>query len=257
MAAWSAAAVESTTSSSASRDWTITLGIEAGVLPSYAGSDRYELRPVPLINIRRVGTPRDFSSPRDGASVAILESGRFHLGPTAKLRAPRRETDDSNLAGLGGVGWAIEAGLFAEYWPVDWLRTRVEVRQGIGGHHGVVSDVTADYVAPVTPQLTLSAGPRMEVATAKAQRPYFGIDASQAALSGLPVYSAEGGVQSYGFGAQARYELNVKWATHMFVEYAALVGSAARSPIVAQHGSRNQVQVGSGVTYAFDTRGLW
>lgn len=239
------------------RDWTITLGAEGRVLPTYEGSDRSVPWLLPLINIRRAGTPRDFSSPRDNLSVAILESGKFHLGPTAKLRFPHRERDDTDLRGLGDVGWAFEAGLFAEYWMVDWLRTRVEVRQGFSGHRGIVADVSADLVVPVTKRLTLSSGPRVVMASRKALEPYFGITAAQSAASGYPVYSVSGGVQSYGAGVQARYEWDDRWASHIFMEYDRLSGNAAGSPIVVLRGSRNQFQFGIGVTYSFDVPGAW
>ena len=138
-----------------------------------------------------------------------------------------------------------------------WLRTRAEVRQGFGGHHGVVSDLTADIVVPVTPKLTLSGGPRLTLATDKAQDPYYSVTASQAVSSGLPVYTAKGGVQSWGLGAQARYTWSPQWAAYTYLEYQRLSGDAANSPLVSLRGSRDQIQVGTGVTYSFDVPALW
>jgi MipA family protein len=240
-----------------STDWTITLGVEGRVLPSYRGSDNMVLRPVPLIDIRRAGTARTFSSARDGISLGLLDTGRFRLGPTAKLQMPRLERDDAALTGLGDVKWALEVGAFADFWATNWLRTRVEIRQGFGGHRGVVGELSADVVVPVSQQLTLSAGPRVTFVTAKANDPYFSITAAQSLASGLPVYSASGGTQSYGLGGLARYEWSPQWATHFFVEYERLTGSAADSPLVALRGRANQVQMGVGATYSFDVRGLW
>jgi outer membrane protein len=252
-----AAAAADFTPLARSSDWTVTLGAEGRVLPSFSGSDRYVLRPVPLLDIRRAGTPRRFSSPRDGFGFGLIESGSFRFGPTAKLRLPRKESDDARLRGLGDVNWAVELGVFAEYWPVQWLRTRAEVRQGIGGHRGIVSDLTADVVHPVTGQLTLSVGPRVTLVSAAANRPYFSIDAVQSAASGLPVFDARGGLYSYGAGAQARYEWTRQWATHVFVEYERLTRDAANSPLVLQRGAANQTTVGAGATYSFDVPGLW
>ena len=131
------------------------------------------------------------------------------------------------------------------------------MRQGIGGHHGLVSDLTADLVVPVTPQLTLSGGPRLTLASAAATSPYFSITPGQSVASGLPVYDAGGRLRSLGAGAQARYEWSKAWATHLFVEYERLAGDAANSPLVVQRGSRDQIQVGIGATYSFDMRSLW
>jgi outer membrane protein len=138
-----------------------------------------------------------------------------------------------------------------------WLRTRAEVRQGFGGHHGIVADLTADVVVPLTPALTISGGPRITLVTDKAEDPYYSVTASQAAVSGLPVYTAKGGVESWGLGAQARYVWSPQWTTYTYLEYQRLAGDAADSPLVSQRGSPNQIQVGMGVTYSFDVPALW
>jgi outer membrane protein len=137
-----------------------------------------------------------------------------------------------------------------------WLRTRAEVRQGWGGHDGIVADLFADAIAPISQQLTLSAGPRITLASTAATAPYFSVTAAQAA-SGLPLYDAKGGVRSVGAGAKARYLWNKQWGTHVFVEYERLTGDAGNSPIVTMRGSRDQLSFGAGVTYSFDTKAWW
>lgn len=232
--------------------WTVTIGGEARSMPSYVGSDRNVLLPIPVIDIRRAGTPRRFSSERDGASIGILEADRFRAGVVGKLVLPRYERDDGDLRGLGNVGWTVEPGLFVEFWPVQWLRTRLEVRQGIGGHTGQLADLTADFVVPVNPQVTVSGGPRLTYATSAALSPYFSVNATQSAASGLPVYDARGGLRSYGVGGMARYEISQQWATHFYMTYERLAGDVANSPLVRLRGSADQVTAGLGVTYSFD-----
>jgi outer membrane protein len=232
-------------------DWTVTLGIEGSVMPSYLGSDEYVLRPTPLFDIRRAG-PRRFSGTRDGASIGLFEGSNFRAGLTGKIVRPRDQDDDAALRGLGDVDWTLEVGAFAEYWPVQWFRARAAVRQGFGGHDGIVGDLSGDIVVPITPQLTLSGGPRLTLATADALDPYFSITPAQSVASGLPVYSASGGVRSWGAGALARYEFSPQWATHVFIEYERLTDSAANSPLVSLRGSPDQVEVGIGLTYSFD-----
>jgi len=236
--------------------WTVTLGVEAGVLPTYEGSDRYMLRPFPLFDVRKAGTPPTFHAPRDGFGFGLYDNGRLRIGPAVKVRLPRRESDDPDLRGLG-VDWALEVGAFADYWLTPWLRTRAELRQGFGGHHGLVSDLSADFVVPVTPQLTLSGGPRLSLASDDAEDPYFSVTPSQAVASGLPVYTAKGGLHSWGLGAQARYTWSPQWTAYTYVEYQRLSGDAANSPLVTQRGSPNQIQVGTGISYSFDVPALW
>jgi outer membrane protein len=232
--------------------WTVT-SAEGRVLPSYQGSDSYTFVPL-LLDIRRAAHHPAFT-PRVCSDLPLSIQANLRAGP-AKVRL-RRESDDDDLRGLGDVDWTLEAGAFAEFWPTQWLRGRAELRQGIGGHHGLMSDLMADVVVPVTPQLTLSGGPRMTLASGKALSPYFSVTPQQSAASGLPVYDVGGGVYSYGAGAQVRYAWSPQWATHVFVEYERLAHDAANSPLVTQLGSRDQVRVGLGVTYSFDMRALW
>jgi outer membrane protein len=245
------------TSPVSASDWTVTLGVEGRVLPTYEGSNAFMLRPFPMFDVHRTGTPASFRSPRDGFSFAIFDYGRFRAGPTTKVRFAREESSNIDLHGLGDVAWTLEAGGFVEYWPADWLRGRLELRQGFGGHHGLVSDIIADIVMPVTGQLTLSGGPRLTLATTAATSPYFSITPAQSLASGLPVYDASGGLRSVGAGAQARYAWSPRWASHVFFEYERLAGDAANAPLVVQRGSRDQIQVGIGTTYSFDMKGLW
>ncbi|HEV2629072.1 MAG TPA: MipA/OmpV family protein [Pseudolabrys sp.] len=249
-------AAQATEPAAITNQWTVTFGVEAGVLPTYEGSDRYMLRPFPLFDLRKAGTPPTFHAPRDGFGFGLYDNGRLRIGPAVKIRFPRRESDDSDLRGLG-VDWAFEVGAFADYWLTPWLRTRAELRQGFGGHHGIVSDLTADFVVPLTPQLTLSGGPRLTLATDKAEDPYYSVTASQAVTSGLPVYTAKGGIHSWGLGAQARYTWSPQWTAYTYLEYQQLDGDAANSPLVTQRGARDQIQVGTGITYSFDVPALW
>lgn len=232
--------------------FTVTLGAEARLLPRWDGSADQRFLPLPVFSIRPAGTPYRFQSPRDGIAFGLIDTGNFRFGPVGKLRTPHKASNDAKLAGLGDVGWTVEAGAFVEYWWVPWLRTRAEVRQGIGGHSGIVGDLMADAVWPVTHQLMLSAGPRITFASAAALNPYFGVDAAQSVASGLPAYDARGGLRSYGAGAQARYAWTRQWATHVYAEYERLAASPGDSPIVTQRGSRDQWTFGAGITYTFD-----
>jgi outer membrane protein len=242
-------------------DWffgprTVTLGAEARFLPSFEGSSNTRFLPFPVFDIRRAGEARRFKSPRDGASIGIIETNNFRLGPTLKIRLPRNEGDDIALRGLGDTKFAIEAGGFVEFWPVEWLRTRAELRQGFNGHHGLVADINADVVYKVSPQLTWSGGPRTTFESASTMQTYYGIDAQQSLLSGLPAYNPSRGLRSVGAGTLVRYEITPRWATHVFLEYERLTGPAANSPLITMRGSRNQVTTGIGLSYAFDIGGF-
>ena len=238
-------------------DWTVTIGGEGRVEPIFQGSKRDVLLPFPILAVRRFGTPEPFRAPRDGVGIGLFGDNVFQVGPVGQLRTPRLQKFDAALQGLGDVPWAIELGGFAEYWVVPWLRTRVELRQGFNGHHGLVSDIFADAVVRGGTQWTLSGGPRMTLASTPATTPYFGIDAAQSAASDLPLFDAKGGVRSLGAGTQARYFWTRQFATHAFVEYERLTGDAASSPLVEQRGSANQLTIGFGASHSFDIKSPW
>ena len=237
---------------SVSGDWTVTVGAEGRVRPDFDGARHDMAVPVPIFSVRRAGTPAAFHSPRDSAGVSLLDLMGFSAGPVGKIVMARKAADFAELAGLGNVATAFEVGGFIQYFPVDWFRARAEVRQGFGGHHGIVADLLGDVIVPLSPQWTLSGGPRLSLESTDALAPYFSINPAQAAASGLPTFSARGGAHSAGAGAQLRYQIAPQWEAHTYVEYQRLLGSAAASPLVTQRGSPDQVTAGVGLSYSFD-----
>lgn len=234
--------------------WTVMIGAEVTSIPDFEGAKGSKLSAVPIFSIRRSGSVDQFRSPRDNVSIALVDFGDVRAGLAGKYVASRKANNYSELYGLGDVSAAFEVGGFIEYFPVDWLRLRNETRQGFGGHHGVVSDFSADFIVPVSRSLTFSAGPRFTWESTKATAPYFGIDAGQALASGLPQFDAKGGAHSAGAGAQVKYQFNPQWEVHSYVEYDRLLGDAANSPLVATRGSVNQTRFGVGASYSFDVR---
>ncbi len=234
--------------------WTVMVGVGGEYKPDFEGANRSMLSPVPIFSIRRAGSAEQFRSPRDSASIALIDFGDLRAGPVGKFVASRKANSFTELNGLGDIGATVELGGFLEYFPVDWFRTRVETRQGFGGHHGVVADFSADAIVPIIQGLTFSAGPRFTWESTKATAPYFGIDAIQAMASGLPVFNAKGGAHSVGAGAQLSYRVNPQWEVHSYVEYQRLLGDAAASPLVTLRGSANQTTVGIGASYSFDVK---
>src|SRR5258708_33754380 len=167
-------------------------GVGAESKPDLEGANRAMFSPVPIFSIRRAGSTEQFRGPRDSASIALLDFGDLRAGPAGKFVSSRKASSYSELNGLGDVKTTVELGGFVEYYPVDWFRTRGELRQGIGGHHGVVADLSADVIVPVIQRLILSAGPRCTLASTKATLPAFRTDAVHAHAAGVPALYAKG-----------------------------------------------------------------
>ena len=252
----------------ATPDWIVTIGLEARLGPAFPGAsdNKLSLSGFPLFSVRKAGTPPDYFGPRDSFGFNIIDLGQLKFGPAIKIVGEREGWEYPQLYGLAGVHYAVQAGGFAEYWPVSWLRLRGEVRQGFGGETGVTGDLFLDAVVPAG-QFRFSAGPRMTLQSAAAISPYFNVTPSEALATtflgpphgqgALTAYSVGGGVYSYGAGGQVEYFFSPQWSAHVFAEYERLTGSAANSPLVTVRGSPDQLTFGLGATYSFNMHPLW
>jgi outer membrane protein len=248
----------------ATPDWIVSVGGGVGVGPAWPGASRYSSTGMPRFGVRKgqLGTPPAFSGARDGVGFPLLNLDQFKVGPSFKFIARRKASDYTQLNGLPDVGFALQAGGFAEFWPVPWLRLRGDVRQGFGGEKGITGDAALDAVV-LLGGYRFSGGPRLTAQSSKAVTPYFSITPSAsigstvAGLPQLPVYDAKGGLYSYGAGGKIEHFINEHWSAYAFGEYERLTGSVADSPLVTMRGSPNQFTGGLGVTYSFAARPLW
>ena len=239
---------------SVSGDWTVKLGVQGNLAPTFSGAKDLAFNPSPIVSIQRAGSPDHFRSALDSPSFAIVDTGQFRAGIVGRYDGTQDSSTDKALRGLRKVDQSIEVGGFAEYFPVDWFRTRTEVRNSFGGQKGLVANLSADLIIPFSQRLTFSAGPRFALKGTQALRPYFDVNAAESLATGLPEYAVKGDAFSTGVGGQISYKLTPQWELIGYAEYSRLLGSAANSPLVKFRGSPDQITVGLGVSYAFDVR---
>jgi outer membrane protein len=242
----------------ASREWTLTVGGYAMAQPDFFGSADYEFAFKPIISITRADQLSRFSSFNDNPSFALFDTGIFEAGIVGKLDWKRDSSDNRALKGLDDVDFAVEVGGYAQWYPVDWLRVRGELRYGFGGFDGVVADLTADaiYHSDWWGGTTFSAGPRMTLTSSGFVDAYFGISDEESidAISHgnfYAPYDPSGGIYSVGVGGQIQKDFGNGFRGSVFGEYRYLTGDAADSPIVIQNGDRNQFQTGVSLSYTF------
>jgi outer membrane scaffolding protein for murein synthesis (MipA/OmpV family) len=235
-----------------SGNWSLTIGAAGMVGPDFEGSQKYILSAVPLVSFGRQGTVTRFSSRNDNISFGLIDTGDFRAGLVGKLLLPRDSSDYRGLEGLHDVKFGGEAGLFAEFYPTDWLRMRGEVRRGIRTHNGYVGDLAIDAFTDVTPRIRISGGPRLSAASSDYFKAYYGVSNAESLTSGLSPYSPGGGFRSVGVGGAITWKTTDKVTTSLFAEYARLLGPAADSSLVRERGSADQFLVGLSATYRFD-----
>lgn len=234
-------------------DYSLHLGVAGFAAPSFEGADELGFYGAPVISINRVGQVERFSSRNDSASFAILDTGSFRLGPAANLVLGRDA--DGDLKGLDDVDFGVELGAFAEFYPLDWLRVRGEVRQAIGAHEGLVADLSADAFWDISETVRISGGPRISFASEEYFDAYYRVTAAQAALAPKinNAYDPDGGgLKSIGVGGAITWKATDRITTSVFAEYWRLQDQAADSSIVKEIGSADQFLFGLSATYRFD-----
>jgi len=217
------------------------------LVPSYPGSDTLAIRP--LIDVSRADAGEDFKfeAPDEGFGFAVIRGSNLSLGPSLGFEG-KRSSDD--VGGLPEVGFSFELGGFAQLEMGENLRFRAEARQGVTGHDGFISVLSADYVMRDGDKQLLSFGPRVTITDSSYQDAYFGIRPQDASF-GLPAFDADGGVQSVGATIGYIQQLSPRWGIYSYAKYDRLLGDPADSPVVAAFGSRDQFAGGIALTYTF------
>jgi len=241
--AWSAASAQD------SDELRVRVGLGAQLRPDYLGADSTEVAPLWRINIARGTDEFKFSAPDYSFGIPVVSSGGFSLGPAANIASSRKNSDVG--APVGKVPTTIEAGAFASYELRDSMYLRVEVLKGIGGHKGVVGAIGADKIWRDGDRYVLSIGPRVLFSDARYQRAYFGVSPAAASASGLPAYRPSGGLHGIAAASSISYQFDPRWGLFGYGRYERLVGDAAKSPIIRELGSRNQLSGGLGLNYTF------
>ncbi len=232
-------------------DWYLTVGATILTAPDFEGSKKYMLSATPIISLGKAGNPVRFSSRNDNISLAVVDQGDLRAGVAGKFLW-KRDNDEDAIRGLDPIRWGGEIGGFFEFYPLDWVRMRAEVRQGVRAHKGVVADIAVDAFHDVTPEVRISGGPRASFASSKYFDAYYGVSADEHNRTGISEYDPGGGVRSLGIGGAVTWKVSDPVTTSVFGEYSRLMGPAADSSIVRERGSRNQFTMGVSATYRFD-----
>ena len=247
------AAVDRRIGAGEASDIRVRVGLGAQLRPDYYGADKIVRRPA----VRSRHRARRRSVQVRGARRSFrhrpsIDEDGLSIGPAANIASSRKDSDVG--APLGKVKTTIEAGAFAQYQWGESIRLRGEVLKGINGHKGVVGALGADRVWRDGDRYVFSVGPRLLVSDGRFQRAYFGVTPAAALATGLPAYRPGGGIHGVALASGLSYQFNPRVGLFGFGRYERLVGDAARSPVVRELGSRNQLSAGIGLNYTFTVK---
>jgi outer membrane protein len=244
--AWGAAQAQE------SPDLRVRVGLGAQLQPEFIGADNTDVSPLFHINTARGTHEFGFGAPDDSPAITVLSRKGFSFGPAGNIQWKRKQSEVG--APVGNVSTTFEAGAFAQYEAKDSFRLRAELLKGINGHEGLLGSVGADKIWRDGDRYVVSIGPRVLFSDGRYQRAYFGVSPAASLASGLPVYRPGGGVYALAMTGGLTYQLDDRWGLFGFARYERLVGDAAKSPIIRQLGSRNQMSGGLGLNYTFTLR---
>jgi outer membrane scaffolding protein for murein synthesis (MipA/OmpV family) len=246
----------------APKAWTLTIGFAPLVGPAWQGSRDTALSIFPDLRLNYKDTL--FLSVPDGLGWNAVNRDGWKLGPLAKLRFGRQESTGGSpflvaggsdaLRGFGNVGLAGEFGGFAQKaFLANRLRLRAELRQGVGGHDGLIADTNAVWSDRSRDGKWLySFGLRATWADADYSNVYFGVTQRQSIAAGLPAFRTGSGLISSGISASLTRPLGRfgrDGAVTMFTSADRLGDVVADSTLIRQRGDRNQVSVG--ISYGY------
>ncbi|MFN3864913.1 MAG: MipA/OmpV family protein [Erythrobacter sp.] len=247
-----------------------TIGLGAGLLPSYAGSDDYVVFLLPLIVGRVGGVGIRPSGP--GLTFDLLSpkpsfgprKTRLAFGPAFRLRNDRNiPIGDAVVATAGKRDTALEVGLNAAVSfpgvikPLDSLTLGAQMRWDVlGAHEGMVIEPQVNYSAPLGKAFVLQVQAGMEFVDNSFADYYFSVTPPQRLASGLPAFAANGGLNRVGTLAILNYDLSGNaldggWSVYGVGGHSRLLGDAANTPYTALRGSANQFITGLGIGYTF------
>jgi outer membrane scaffolding protein for murein synthesis (MipA/OmpV family) len=224
-------------------EWRGVVGAGTTVRPAYEGARRFILQPDILFDLRY----RDlfFLSDGEGLGVNLLRGRTYRAGIAVAYDLGRADSRDGHLRSLRNISPAPEAKLFGEVALLPLVLTGA-VRQGIGGHDGIIADFGAYLPLPIGKSITVFLGPTVTLADSTYMKAYFGVTSGQAAGGLLPAYAPGGGLKSAGFGVTAVDLITATWLIEADAGFTQLLGDAARSPV-----SLNDTQLSVGVHVAY------
>ncbi len=251
-------------------DTWVTLGIGAGLVPSYSGSDDYVVFPLPLIVGRVGGVGINPNGPGFALDLLSQPPGAgppetsFSLGPAFRFRNDRESriedaivelTEELDVALEVGVqGGVTFPGVLNRF---DRLTLSTQVRWDIlGAHDGMLVEPSVGYFTPLGRGAAIQLSGNLSFVDDDFADYYYTVTPQQSADSGLAQFTADGGLNSVGVLAILTVDLdnnvmNGGFNIYGIGGYSRLVGDAEDTPFTSERGSANQFIGGIGIGYTF------
>ena len=99
------------------KGWLVTIKGNLIVSPNFPGSNKYSFTGYPTLSVRRTNDPSRFGAPDDGLSIGVYgDEPHWTIGIVGRYQQGRYVDDNARLAGIQDARWALEPGIYGEYW---------------------------------------------------------------------------------------------------------------------------------------------
>jgi outer membrane protein len=234
----------------------IFLGI--GSAPDFMGSDDNEVVPAIVGRVYFGNSRRFVQLLGPQLSLNLLDNDEWQLGPQVVFRRGRdSDVDNDVVKRMREVDDEAEIGLFVgKTWRLSQNdpRHRFGVRADYASGEGEFGTLTANFWLPVSQRMVLNFGGGLAYGSSKWTNNYFGISGSDVALYpslGGRSYNAGSGLYDFRLNVGVLYHVSRNWHVGAGLRYSQLQGDAADSPIVTEHGNKDQFIFGAAVGYAW------
>jgi MipA family protein len=214
--------------------WTVILGAGAAIRPTFEGSDRYFVTPVPLVSV----TYNDMISLDTSGASAYWRSGGLQIGGGLTYNLGRRQggnslftPGDERLNGLGDIPAAPGLRAFANYTLGPVVLGTTLTKFLAEGNNGLLIDALVEMPYRLSDRTTLTGRLFATWADQNYMQTWFGVTPAQSFSSGYVAYQASAGIKNVGLGISLRHQLSASWLLSAEARVTRLTGAADGSPI--------------------------
>jgi MipA family protein len=223
----------------------IIVGVGPGFAPDYEGSSYYQ--PVPFWNltVANLYHPKTYVQligPRLRSN--FLPDDHWRLGLSGQFIKERDDVHNNKVDDLENVDASVMLGILGGYDfladPQEELTLELDLRQDVANDNGFLGTLRGISGTRLSPSWRVDGFVGSTWASEDYMSSYFGIDAANAARSGLDQHNADAGIKDVNFGGVLSYRFLERWRVNAVATYACLLGDAEDSPIVDDVGDANQ-----------------
>lgn len=228
-------------------DWDGSIGAGAFYAPDYLGSDDYEARALPNLNLRY--GERFYLNIRDGLGLNLINQDDWQLSTFLGYVAGRDNEDDLDAFSKVDAGAALGLRLRYQAGPINYSAS---VRTPVTGDvEGYQISLRSSWRTRLSDTLSLSFGPGLTYSSKQWTEDLFNVSAVESARSGLAPYSSDAGYLRARLGGALTYQMTSSWSLTGIAGVTYLTGDAKDSPIVDDIGNAAQAFGGALINYRF------